>query len=115
MSPERATRLSEGRSPSNECVNRKPCKGVRMMRVALSGLKKLSIVNVGLRPTLRRDALSGREKPVKSRSYPIVNAARSQLNWDIFKCVRSAVTIASALQTQLKWMKSKQLLRGSAI
>ena len=58
-SPERAKRLSEGRSPSKKCVKIKPCKGVRIMRAALSGLKILSNANVGLRPSLRRDALSG--------------------------------------------------------
>ena len=60
--PERASRLSVGRSPTLACVGIKPCKGVRIMRAALSGLNKIfDRLSVGLRPTLRRDALSGRK------------------------------------------------------
>ena len=62
--PERATRFSEGRSPSKACAKSKPCKGVRIMRAALTGLNKHLNANVGLRPTLRRDALSGWENSV---------------------------------------------------
>ena len=67
--PERATRLSEGRSPSKECVTSKPCKGVRIMRAALSGLKITVGRFVGLRPTLRRNALSGRRIPCEPFNY----------------------------------------------
>ena len=62
LRPERASRFSEGRSPSKTCVNVKPCKGVRIMRVALTGLNTWVDGFVGLRPTLKRDALSGRRK-----------------------------------------------------
>jgi len=57
--PERAKRLSGGRNSSKKCVTIKPCKGVRIMRATLSGLKILSNANVGLRPSLNRMALSG--------------------------------------------------------
>jgi len=58
---ESLVRISEGRSPSKECANIKPCKGVRIMRAALSGLKIIFGRFVGLRPTLNRVALSGRK------------------------------------------------------
>ena len=41
--PVRAKLISEGRSPSKVCGKNKPCKGVRIMRVALSGLNILSV------------------------------------------------------------------------
>ena len=69
FSPERASRLSVGRSPTKDCEKRKPCKGIRMMRTALTGLNIVIDCFVGLRPTLKRVALSGQKKPVKSMVF----------------------------------------------
>jgi len=69
LRPERATRISEGRNPSMKCVRFKPCKGVRLMRVAPSGLKIVIGHFVGLCPTLLRVALSGRKMPEKSTAF----------------------------------------------
>ena len=79
--PERAARFSAGQRPAIRPVLKMSpvraarilCKGVRRMRAALSGLCILSNVNVGLRPTLKRDALSGRNILLKSNKRPILN------------------------------------------
>ena len=66
--PERATRFSAGQRPAiRPAIKMSPVRAARilrtplqMMRAALTGLTSRLRTNVGLRPTLNRDALSGR-------------------------------------------------------
>jgi len=57
--PERASRFSVGRSPTNRpTIIFSPERAARIMRTPLQGLR-LAHTNAGLRPTLMRSALSG--------------------------------------------------------